>query len=290
VTQLGIGGTARPVAVGLPSYGEAEGSGADGATGPAGLVATRESLWLAVGGPGTLTPFVQTLRHDGAVLRVDLATGAVAQVADLVAHERAHDPDGLGANANPYGLARAPDGVLYVADAGANALLRVDPASGRVSTAAVFEGLPAPEANPGRQGRRELDPVPTGVAVGFDGRVYVSLLSGAPHPPGAAKVVRLREDGRVEDVATGLTAAAGLAVAPDGLLYVTELFTEDVRGPAGAASGRISRLRLDGRREVVAEGLPYPNGLAFDRAGHLFATVESPGVAGHLLRCERLVV
>ncbi len=86
----------------------------------------------------------------GVVARVE--GGMVSTVADLWAFEEANNPDGLILEAHPYGIAAGPDGWLWVADAGANALLRVDPASGAIELVAAFEeGLPGGFPNPNRK-------------------------------------------------------------------------------------------------------------------------------------------
>src|SRR5438876_636273 len=77
-------------------------------------------------------------------------------------------------DSNPYGLLAEP-GSRVVADAGANALLRVA-ANGTVSTLAVFPARP----NPTPIGPPFVDSVPTAVAVGPDGAYYVSELTGVP--------------------------------------------------------------------------------------------------------------
>ena len=132
---------------------------------------------------------IPPLANENAVLRINPQTGAVASVADIGAIEKATNPDGLGIDSNLYGLALATDGNLYVADAGGNALYRVNPAGGQPALVAVFPGIALPPGapvppggNPARGGRAELDPVPTGVAPNPAGGVYVGNLSGGPFP------------------------------------------------------------------------------------------------------------
>lgn len=292
ITRLGPGGAKTVVAGNLPSYGGAEGGNdpTQGATGPAGLVAAGEALRLVTAGPGLLTPFASPSPNEGSILRIDPRTGAVSPVADVTAFERASNPDGLGIDSNPYGLAAAPNGTLYVADAGGNDLLQVNPTTRQISLMTVFEGLPIGQPNPGRGGRSELDPVPTGVALGTDGSVYVGLLSGAPYPAGAAKVVRVAPDGGVQDFATGLTAVVGLAMGPDRMLYVSEIFGPPAPGgpPGQPGPGRIQRVMPHGQTQVVADGLLLPNGMAFDRAGNLYVVTGSATTQGQVLRCDRL--
>jgi DNA-binding beta-propeller fold protein YncE len=112
---------------------------------PAGLAATEDDLWVG-----------------------DWATGRVLQ---LVADGQPLAPPRVVAAelSAPEGLAVAPDGNLLVVESGAGRLVRIELATGRLST--VAEGLAL-----GAQGIPGL--VPTwsfnGVAVGRSGAVYVS--------------------------------------------------------------------------------------------------------------------
>jgi sugar lactone lactonase YvrE len=297
VTRIAAGGARSVVASGLPSYamGPAE------VAGPSGIVYAAGAIWLATGGPGPGAAVIPPLANENAVLRINPQTGAVASVADIGAIEKARNPDGLGIDSNLYGLALATDGNLYVADAGGNALYRVNPAGGQAALVTVFPGIalppgaPAPPGgNPARGGRAELDPVPTGVAPNPAGGVYVGHLSGGPFPQGAAKVLRVSPGGQIGEAGGGLTAVVGVAVGPDRQLYVSEIFSQfDLSTqPPTPRPGRVRRVLPDGTSQVVLEGLATPNGIAFDRAGNLFVAVNTaftpPGAQGQLLRCERI--
>jgi len=61
------------------------------------------------------------------------------------------------------------------------------------------------------------------IAFGPDGLLYVLELSDAPGfpTPGAGKVVRVKSDGTIEDVATGLVVPTGMTFGPDGKIYVS---------------------------------------------------------------------
>src|ERR671930_2140959 len=102
------------------------------------------------------------------------ASGGWRPIADIAAYEFAANAGGGPLDTNPYGLLAEP-GSRVVADAGANALLRVG-ANGDISTLAVF---------PSRPQGRATDSVPTAVAVGPDGAYYVSELTGVPFAAGA---------------------------------------------------------------------------------------------------------
>lgn len=188
-------------------------------------------------------------------------------------------------DSNPYGLTAGPDGKLWVTDAGANTLLKVDPASGEIELVAVFDGLPGPFPNPARGDAMEVDPVPTAVAFDGAGNVYVSLLPGFPFLPGSARLVKVSADGQVSDHATGLTMITDLRAGPDGELYAVQIgqFTE--QGPV-PKSGSIIRVKEGDGSEVLVSGLSFPTSLDFDEVGNGYVVINGMGApgSGELLR------
>lgn len=281
VTRITPGGAKSVVAGGLMSYLAGEGE----AAGPHGVTYADGALWVTTSGVPAGAP--QGPR-DGALLRVDAESGAIANVANLQAHEFSKNPDGFFPDSNPYGLAVSDDGIAYVADAGGNTLLSVDTSDGTVETVAVFDGFPLPkelqgpgpfaEGNPGRKGAMEIDPVPTGVAIAPDGDIYVGFLSGFPFLTGGARVAHVTPDGDVSDAATGLTQVLDVALGPDGMLYASQ-FNEFslMSNPPGYAlgTGKVVRIMHDGTMQTVADGLDFPNGLEFDASGNLYVAVNS---------------
>ncbi len=213
----------------------------------------------------------------GTIVRVD--DGDVTTVADTWAYENANNPDGLILETHPYGMAAGPDGWLWVADAGANDLLRVNPETGEIELVAVFDGLPGAFPNPRRGDAVEADPVPTGVALDDAGNAYVALLSGAPFIPGSAKVLMITPEGEVSDYATGLTTLTDLTRGPDGQLYAIQFGLFSEQGPA-PDSGAVVRVHEGGASEVVVGGLPFPTGIAFDADGNAYVTVNGVGAPG----------
>lgn len=272
VSSVAPDGTVTVLVEGLASY--------SGGVGPHGIVAAPDGMvYVAVGGQGVLAGLEQ-LDGENSIHRIDPATGETSIVAELGSYEVANNPDGTDVNPNLYGLGLGPDGMLYVNDAGGNAIYRVDPATGDFSLIGLVPLFD--------QGGTVRQPVPTGLAVSPDGTIHISILSeGWPaEEPG---IYAVTSDGTLTGVGGGLFYAVALTAAGDGSVYVTQIFS-GFEGPA-PLPGNVLRLLPDGTTEVVLDGLLLPHGGAFDADGNLYLTVGSifmgpDGPPGQLLRCE----
>ncbi len=169
-------------------------------------------------------------------------------------------------DSHPYAVAQAPGGGWYVADAGANAVLKVTPGGNMSSvyvarpqpitvTAEMASNLGLPACVAGHDYRFES--VPTDVEVSRKGRVFVSLLPGGPEGPelGArGKVVRFNpETGDDKTILTRLAGATNLALAPNRRIFATEIFGGQVV-KANRRTGEVLRtyqMRLPAAVEYV---------------------------------------
>jgi hypothetical protein len=140
-------------------------------------------------------------------------------------------------DSHPYATA-ATELSIYVADAGANAILKVDKRSRRVSTVAVLPaasfrvsavlaaGMGLPDCVVGE--RYYLEPVPTDVELGRNGWLYVTSLPGGPEDGSLGALGRVfkvhSETGKVMQVASGFSGATNLAVSSREDIYVAEMF------------------------------------------------------------------
>lgn len=259
--------------------------------GPAGITFDDAgAAYVAVGAPGPFIAMMPLTGEEGVVYKVDVNTGEKSVIANLIDHELQENPDPVAIDSNLYGLAYL-DGTLYVADAGANAIISVDAATGDVATFAVTGGLPAPfmvNGNPMRLNAQEIDSVPSTVVVGPDGQLYVSFVTGGPFPEGFAPVWRYSTDGTKQVYAEGLTMVGDLAFGPDGLLYASVISTNLIQ----QQPGQIVRIHGDGRLEVVVPALPLPNGIEFDAEGNLYVLTKITGFpeGGELWRIPGIAV
>jgi hypothetical protein len=242
--------------------------------GPMAVLVTEETYWVVLGqGPRDDTFGGAVVE---AVVELDRETLETRRVIDLRAFEEENNPDQADeVVANPADLAAAPDGTLYIADASANAVLRWTAEDGLELFAAWPVSDDAPSA------------VPTAVAVGPDGDLYVGFLSGFPFPAGGARIERYNAGGELQQTYDGLTLVTDVLVAADGSLYAVELASGFGDTGYNPASGRIVRV-ADGGLEVIAEGLNFPYGLAMDAEGSLYVTVDSAFAAPDSGRVIRL--
>ena len=221
---------------------------------------------------GTVYYATNSQDHTSSALFAMPAGGVAAQLGDIYAYESTANPDQVNTygfvdlpqscldqfdpasplgpaqysgivDTHPYASLALDDGV-YLADAGANAILRVG-YDGEVSTAVVLPaadpivvtaelaagaGFPACVAGASYR----FEPVPTDVEQGGDGWLYVTSLPGGPEDASLGArgaVYRFNPaDGEVQFVAGGVVGATDLAVSKrTGVIAVTELFG----GPLG---------------------------------------------------------
>jgi hypothetical protein len=230
-------------------------------------VAQGGALFATVGLGGHLETRDQFGRAGawfGTLVRTGVG-GRTRVIADLVAYEDAHDPNGDGPDSDPYGILRVGSRTV-VTDAGGNSLLRVSK-TGRIKTLAVF-----PDRMVDFQGEQvPMDSVPTSVVLGSDGAYYVSELTGFPFPVGGARVYRVVPGEEPEIFATGFTNIIDIAFDSAGNLWVLEIAHNSLA--AEAPFGALLKVAPNGTQTVVLdEGLSFPTSVAITATGSLLVT------------------
>jgi sugar lactone lactonase YvrE len=185
--------------------------------------------------------------------------------------------DGVGTRARfsePFGIVAAPDGAIFVADAGhAHRIRRIAP-DGHVSTVAggtrgFHDGV----------GSAAAFSTPSGLALSPDGALYVA-------DTGNHAIRRMTPDGSVSTVAgDGVPGYAdgpahqarfngpiGIAIAPDGRIFVSDTYNDRIR--VIGVDGIVTTLAGSGQpgaNDGIAEGASFdtPTGLAVDARGLL---------------------
>ena len=269
VTKVAGDGT-RTVMASLPTTTSPE----QGEVGGSRLVLYSATMY-ATNGQWDVNANRQGDPPSGVAALLKIENGGWTALADLWAFEKANNPDGKQLDSHPYGLTAGSDGMLYVADSGANALLKVNPDSGQTAWVATLPGVP----NNSGLGPPVSEPVPTGVVRDADGSFYVSYLPGFPFSPGTSRVVKVGPDGDISDYATGLTSTTDLRRGPDGNLYGVQFAIYSQQGPA-PNSGALVRIRPGTGSQVVISGLNYPTSVDFNADGDAFLTVGGVGAPG----------
>lgn len=151
-------------------------------------------------------------------------------------------------------------GDVYVVDAAANTLVGVD----RDGGAKVLTFFPVPAG-------AQSDSVPTCVARGPDGALYVGELLGGYYAAGYARVWRVVPGHAPKVWATGLTAVQGCGFGHDGAFYATEF--EAGGFTSGNPAGDVVRIDRNGNRTHLGVGkLFLPSGFAAGPDGSIYVS------------------
>ena len=298
-TCIGLTGSITRIAQGSPKRvltGMWSGARPDGqrAQGPADVL-VRDGVYYVLLQDGVIdSKGGNSLGPDGA-LAGDLISSPPGRatptvIANLAAFEAHHNPDhGAGPgpqfgaipiDSDPYAFTSYRGGFAVV-DAAANDLLWVNP-KGQVSVLAVFPAqtekltmkmrmaIGAPPA----MSSISVQSVPTCVAVGPDGALYVGELTGVPYVPGTARIWRVVPGKATSLYASGFTNIADIAFDGRDLL-ILEMASAGLLD--SNSPGALIKLGHDGRRTVLAsEGLVTPTGLAI---GHGSIYVSNYGLS-----------
>jgi len=253
------------------------------------------------------------LAQNGELYKV--SNGNAKIVADLAAFERNNDPDAFeglqwknqlceaidgfsaGPQNNPYKVTVLDDDTTLLADAAGNTILYAT-TEGVVDYKAILSPPLSEEGNylvrwyTGEDESIEcyVQPVPTSVAVGPDGYIYIGELTGALAegvPIGRSRIWKLPADathavcdeespvGDCNVLINGLTSVIDVEIGPDGMLYVVELDENSWFSLFGIPGlppigGTISRYHLDGTFDASVTNLSLPGAITFDKKGNLW--------------------
>ena len=234
---------------------------------------------------------------DGSIVSVLNITAYQAIDIDPVDQDEPPDPG----ESNPYGLAVMRNGDALVADAAGNDVLRVTPDGDATTVARLDVESISTDHLPPEMGLPpfiDAEAVPTTVAIGPDGAIYVGELKGFPFRPGSSHIWRIdaSADGAWCSVNTpdpqctvhdaGFTAIQDIAFEHDGgagaadvaPLYVYELAAGGVlEFEEGFETGEFPPavlLSVEGgeRTEIVPGQLSQPGGVTVSPNGAVYVT------------------
>jgi hypothetical protein len=233
------------------------------------------------------------LRQGGSVVLADLAAFAAAHLQPD--SSLGNFPGETRYDSDPYDVV-AYRGGYVVADAGANDLLEVSQ-QGTITLLARFPALseqaPANLIGNPKPITIKAQAVPTAVAVGPDGALYVGLLRGVPSNPGTADIYRVVPGQKPTIWAGGLTAVTAIAFDSKGRLLATEYNIGGLLAPA-TVPGALVRISPNGDVTTLpVPGLYQPTGVAVGPGGAVYVSNYGYNVAtdshpGELLKITGL--
>ncbi len=157
-------------------------------------------------------------------------------------------------DSHPYNLTKGPDGDLYIADAGANAILHRKGAN-NYSILAEIPALKNPSF-PGLGGPN-VQAVPTSIR--YDGKDFlVTILTGFPFPQEEAVIYKVSMSGHVSIYQEGFTMLVDQAKGTDSKHIVVQ-YASSFNPASGYASNSGSLIWVDGTTsKLLTGGLNQP--------------------------------
>lgn len=189
---------------------------------------------------------VATILNDDAA--ISIANASATEGSNTLKFLDRFVDDGSGGLSKSAGSIFGPDGNLYVASVGTNAILRYDGVTGAFKNEFVASGS---------GGLRS----PYGMAFGPDGKFYVSSW-------GTNQVLRYDgvSGGFVDTVISGLSLPIGLTFGPDGSLYIANRGTNEVL--------RYNNSSLSTFVTAGSGGLSQPRNVVFRPDGNMYVTSQ----------------
>jgi hypothetical protein len=274
ISRLWQGGQQR-IVTGLASNAAPDGSHALGPHDVLPMSGGRLEVTVGLGTDPAVRDACPVAKDFGWLVRAHV-NGTWHNRIDLAGYEARANPDSGPHDSNPYGLlAQARTGrdddddadgsgnsdknAVIATDAGGNSLLSIGPGN-HIRTLATF---------PSRSTGRDTDSVPTSVARGPDGTLYVGELTGFPFTPGTANVYRILPGGGAAVFMGGFSYIIDIAFGSDGALYVLEHASGFAPDTGFVGSGNLWRVHAGTKTHVIG-GLVNPTSVAIGTDGAFY--------------------
>jgi secreted PhoX family phosphatase len=161
------------------------------------------------------------------------------------------------AYSDAYNLTFGPDGDLYIADAGGNAIIKRNSGTGTLS---LFAKIPKVNDS--------TESVPTGIL--YDGHQFlISGFSGFPFVAGTTNIYKVDLSGNVSIYKGGYTALTDIALTFNNNPLVLQMATFVYAPPTNVGFQPLTGEVLDDHGKVLISGLAMPTDL-LTRDGHTF--------------------
>jgi hypothetical protein len=273
ISMIDQSGNSFVVVDGLPSFFD---TATNEITGPWRPYITADSmLWVIVGkGPDT---------SAGSIMQFDLTGWPIGSTVLTVADTTKFiDVQTWALNngftdSNVYSAEWDSDGNIYAADAGANAVIKID-TSGMMSVLVTFAPIPNPFPGPPM-----IDFVPTKIISNMNGGFYICNLTGFPFLQGLSEIALLDTTGNVTTQVVGLSQAVDLQIDPMLNLYALQFGMFDTTTFMFAPnSASIVRILTSGDVDTLATGFGPSAGMCRDTADGFYVTELMTGRVLHI--------
>jgi len=180
------------------------------------------------------------------------ADGSIIQIRDFLMVDNGY------VDSNVYDLTYKNGGeLLYIVDAGANAVVSYRPSTGSMNIVADFPMVP----NDTGVGPPMSQAVPTAIEKSGN-KFLVTTLTGFPFNPGAATVYELSPAGNLTVKHDGLSLMTDILVDEDeNCFYVSQFAAFDLASGFLPGTGSILKIK-DGIEYPMATGLTFPSSVA----------------------------
>ncbi len=273
ISMIDPGGNRYTIVYNLPSFLDTNTHEVSGPWRP--YIMNDSILWVVVGGgpdpsAGSLIQF-----NIGSLMpgmdSVDLTSST-----DIVHIQTWVMGQGFS-ESNPFSAVWDTSGNIFAADAGANAVLKID-TGGNITIVDTFPAF----TNPSGSIPPFIDYVPTKLISDMNGGYLLCNLTGFPFLTGQARVVSIDSLGTVTQVDSGLSQCVDMEADANGNIYVLQFALFDSTFAPTMNTASIVMISTGGTMDTLATGFGPSSGMTMDGAGGFYVTELFTGNVLHI--------